>query len=191
MTAKIYLLKKEKISISSYIPCLMAINNLYLPMKIQDLYLLGWKLLHILMITSYLYEDYFKSWWRSLQILMKITSNLDKDYFKSWWRLLQILMKITSYLDEDYFISWWRLLHIQRLRQRSPPIIPTKGGAACVCLYKRRGMADFHHHFLDGYRYCSSTKPRLRIDLGTKKGLPFTACRNSIWFDFYDCSKNA
>jgi len=82
-------------------------------------------------------------------------------------------------------------LSIQRPRQRSPPIIPTKGGAACVCLYKRRGMADFHHHFLGGYRYCSSTKPRLRIDLGTKKGVPFTACRNSIWFDFYDCSKNA
>ena len=50
-------------------------------------------------------------------------------------------------------------------------------------------MADFRHHFLGGYRYCSSTKPRLRIDLGTKKGLPFRACRNSIWFDFYDCSR--
>ena len=31
-------------------------------------------------------------------------------------------------------------------------------------------MADFHHHFLGGYRYCSSIKPRLHIDLGTKKG---------------------
>ena len=70
----------------------------------------------------------------------------------------------------------YKFILVQRPRQRSPPIIPTKGGAACVCIYKRRGMADFHHHFLGGYRYCSSTKPRLRIDLGTKKGLLFTAC---------------
>ena len=75
-------------------------------------------------------------------------------------------------------------------RQRSPPIIPTKGDADCVCLYKRRGMADFRHLFLGRYRYCSSTKPRLRIDLGMKKRVPFTACRIAIWFDFYDCSKN-
>ena len=30
-------------------------------------------------------------------------------------------------------------------------------------------MADFHHHFLGGYRNYSSTKPRILIDLGTKK----------------------
>ena len=82
-------------------------------------------------------------------------------------------------------------VRIQRPRQRTPPISPTLGVAAACAIFKRHRMADLHHHFLGGYRYCSSIKPRLRIDLGTKKGLPFRACRNSIWFDFYDCSKNA
>ena len=62
-------------------------------------------------------------------------------------------------------------------RQRMPPIILTKGDADCVCLYKRRGMAYFRHHFLGGYRCCSSTKPNLRIDLGMKKEVTFTARR--------------
>ena len=114
-----------------------------------------------------------------------------EKYFKQQLISLRPYVLCFNKADGYCFLKLSNSLCIQRPRQRSPPIIPTKGGAACVCLYKRRGMADFHHHFLDGYRYCSSTKPRLRIDLGTKKGLPFTACRNSIWFDFYDCSKNA
>ena len=84
-----------------------------------------------------------------------------------------------------------KIIHIERLRQRLPPIIPTKGNTACMCLYKWRGMVDFRPHFLGGYYCYSSIKPHLRIDVSIKKGVPFTAYRISIWFDFYDCSKNA
>ena len=58
-----------------------------------------------------------------------------------------------------------------------------------LLLHKRRGMASFRHHFLGGYHFCSSSKPLLRTNLGLKKGVPFTACRISIWFDFNDFEK--
>ena len=91
------------------------------------------------------------------------TTNLRSMY--PWYTVIQLswafnsieINLYTCYIDVHlwlYYIS----------------IIPTKGDAYCVCLYKQRGMADFHHHFLGGYRYCSSSKPRLRMDLGTKKG---------------------
>ena len=122
----------------------------------------------------------------------------DMSYIQSYMVYIRFhMLKFNMYIRGNMSYIRGYMVYIRFYRSKSSdrgsgrrPIFQLKA-ALPACAYKRRGMADFRHHFLGGYRYCSSTKPRLRIDLGTKKGLPFTACRNSIWFDFYDCSKNA
>ena len=114
-----------------------------------------------------------------------------------WINLFQIPFQVPMLNQINFFNNFKVIIlqdiqcvHIQRPRQRAPPLLPLRPRRACA-VQSTQQLPIFASSTTSFPVRFTPTWKHFQIRHALRTTLLKTACRNSKWFNFYDLSKSA